>query len=348
MAESRLRNAASSPRRPLAEASPALSGGRGGVPLRHRAAGLALRVVTSAFRRMPEILAYAIADAAALPLVAVTLLHERRVAPLGRGLFRNQRIVFREGLSRRESRRLLFAWARHMGRLFVDFCRMPRLAPESAERSVDVQAFRELIPLAEEGRGLICVSGHLGVWELCPYLPSLLGFPVTVVVRPTGIAPVDAVLTAIRSAGGTRVLNKWGILLPLKRALERGEMVGLLADEDARERPIFAPFLGTLAATTPSVAFLQRVTGAPIVVASVHRVGRGRWRCHVWRVIRSAPAADAERAEREVTEAVNEALSRAILAYPEQWFWGSRRFFTRPPGERPGPDGLPPRAAREG
>jgi Kdo2-lipid IVA lauroyltransferase/acyltransferase len=314
-------------------------------PWRHRAAGFALRAVTGALCRMPASLAYALADAASLPLVAATLLHERRVAPLGRGLFRNQRIVFRERLTRRESWRLLFGWARHMCHLFVDFCRMPRLRADDFERSVDAQAFRELIPLVEEKRGVVCVSGHLGVFELCPYLPSLVGFPITVVVRPTGIAAVDAVLAGIRSAGGTRVLTKWGILLPLKRVLERGEMVGLLADEDARERPIFAPFLGTLAATTPSAAFLQRVTGAPIVVASVNRVGRGRWRCHVWRVIRAQPDLDPERAEREVTALVNEALSRAILAYPEQWFWGSRRFATRPAGERPGPDGLPPRAA---
>jgi KDO2-lipid IV(A) lauroyltransferase len=294
---------------------------------------------------MPEFLAYAIADAASLALVAATLWHERRVAPLGRGLFRNQRIVFREDLTRRRGWRLLFGWARHLCHLVVDFCRMPRLTPENFERSVESRAFRELIPLVEEGRGVICVSGHLGVFELCPYLPSLVGFPITVVVRPTGLAPVDAVLTEIRSASGTRVLTKWGILLPLKRVLERGEMVGLLADEDASGRAIFAPFLGTLAATTPSAAFLQRVTGAPIAVASVHRVARGRWRCHVWSVIRAKPDLEAERAEREVTFAVNEALSRAILAYPEQWFWGSRRFATRPAGEQPGPDGLPPRAA---
>jgi hypothetical protein len=122
-------------------------------------------------------------------------------------------------------------------------------------------------------------------------------------------------------------------------------VVGLLADEDT-QRPIFVPFLGTLAATTPSAAFLQRVTGAPIVVASVNRVGRGRWRCHVWRVIRFQPAADVASGERAVTASVSEALSQAIRAYPEQWFWGSRRFFTIPPGERPGPDGLPPRAVR--
>jgi len=320
------------------------SAGHACVPRLQRLAGLALRAVTSAFRRMPRWLAYGIADLASLPLVAATLLHEGRVAPLGRGLFRNQRIVFRERLTRREAWRLLFAWARHMTYLFVDFCRMPRLRPHDFESRVDAQAFLDLIPLAEEGRGLICVSGHLGVWELCPYLPSLRGFPMTVVVRPTGIAPVDEVLTAIRRSGGTNVLAKWGILLPLKRALERGEMVGLLSDEDARERPLFVPFLGTLAATTPSVAFLQRVTGAPIVVASVHRIGRERWRCHVWRVIRFDPTRDPEQREREVTSEVSEALSRAILAYPEQWFWGSRRFLTRPPGEAPGPDGLPPRA----
>jgi KDO2-lipid IV(A) lauroyltransferase len=313
-------------------------------PRAQRLAALALRALTSGFRKLPRALAYGIADAAALPLIAATLVHEHRVARLGRGLFRNQRIVFREAWSRRRAWRLLFGWARHMTYLFVDFCRMPRLSGEAFERRVDAREFRELIPLAEEGSGLICVSGHLGVWELCPFVAGLLGFPMTVVVRPTGSQPIDAVLGEIRSSGGTRVLAKWGILLPLKRALERGEMVGLLTDEDARDRQLFVPFLGTQAATTPSVAFLQRVTGAPIVVASVNRVGRERWRCHVWRVIRFDPTREPEALEREVTAEVNAALSRAIHAYPEQWLWGSRRFLTRPPGEQPGPDGLPPRA----
>ena len=344
MATSPSHDAASSPLPPPPLAGREAAVARGGAPWRERAAGLALTLATSFFRRLPGWLAYGLADLAALPLVAATLWHERRVAPLGRGLFRNQRIVFRVRLDWRAAARLLFAWARHTTWLFVDFCRMPRLDARTLERHVDARAFRELIPLAEEGRGLICVSGHLGVWELCPHVSSLLGFPMTVVVRPTGSAAIDAVLTRIRRSGGTHVLAKWGILLPLKRALARGGMVGLLCDEDASERALFVPFLGTLAATTPSVAFLQRVTGAPIVVASVHRVGRERFRCHVWRVIRWDPARDPERAEREITSEVSEALSRAILAHPEQWFWGSRRFLTRPPDEQPGAAGLPPRA----
>jgi KDO2-lipid IV(A) lauroyltransferase len=336
-------DAANSPRTARQVRKLGASGSQRLAPRAERAAGFALRALASALARMPSRLAYAIADLASLPLVAATLLHERRVAPLGRGLFRNQRIVFREELTRRQSRRLLFAWARHMTYLLVDFCRMPRLSPENLARHVDARAFEEAFPLAAQGRGVICVSGHLGVWELCPTVPSLRGFPMTVVARPTGLAPLDALLTSIRSASGANVVSKHGILLPLKRALERGGIVGLLADEDAGERAIFAPFLGTLAATTPSVAFLQRVTGATIVVASVHRVGRERWRCHVWRVIAFEPTPDRARREQAVTAAVNEALTRAILAHPEQWLWGSRRFQTRPPGEQAGPDGLPPR-----
>ena len=59
--------------------------------------------------------------------------------------------------------------------------------------------------------------------------------------------------------------------------------------------------------------------------------------------IRAGEEPDAEL--RRVTHAVNDALSRAILLHPEQWLWSSRRFLTRPPGESPGPDGLPPRWA---
>ena len=45
-------------------------------------------------------------------------------------------------------------------------------------------------------------------------------------------------------------------------------MVGFLADENTTEEPVFAAFLGTLAATSPMAAFLQRRTGAPIAVVS--------------------------------------------------------------------------------
>ncbi len=314
-------------------------------PLRQRVAGTALRAAAATVRRLPSALVYALADVASLAVVLYALVHERRVGRRGRGLLRNQRIVFRGRLTRSASWALLFAWARHMVLLAVDFCRMPRIDAANRARHVDFRALAELRKLHAEGRGVICVSGHIGVWELLGHATRLEGLPVSIVARRIPQSPLHDLVDSIRRLAGQEVIEQRGALRQLKRALDRGRLIGLLADEDAPEKPIYVPFLGTLDASSPAAAFLQRVSGAPIVVLGCHRVGRERFRIDVWRVIPSAGTRDADADPTHVTAAIAEALSRTILARPEQWLWGSRRYLTRPAGEQPGRDGLPPRAA---
>ena len=100
-----------------------------------------------------------------------------------------------------------------------------------------------------------------------------------------------------------------------------------------------------MAASTASPAVLQLHTGAPMVVASCERTAPLRYRLRVWDVIRAEPVADRDAAIVSLTTRVNEGLGRAIAACPDQWFWQGNRWSHRPPGEPPGPDGLPPLAA---
>lgn len=311
-----------------------------------RATPALLRAGVAGLGALPPRGSYALADAASLGVLAWTALHERRVAPQGRGLARNQRIVYREELDDARARRLRNAWARHMTRLAADLAHLRRLSPEALARRFDIGALPPLRAVLAEGRGLIAVSGHIGVWELLAQLPALSGLPVTVVARPSGSAALDGLLAELRARGGANVVPQRGALWRMAAALHRGEAVGFLADEDTRRRPVFAPFLGTQAATSPACARLQERTGSPIAIVSCHRTGTGRFRLDVWGLIR--PPAPSGTSRAEVCRAVNDALSRAILQHPEQWLWGSRRFRTRPATERPGPDGLPPRAAEEG
>jgi KDO2-lipid IV(A) lauroyltransferase len=307
-------------------------------------AAVLLRALAGLLGRLPVPVAYALADAAAPAVAVLARRHDRRAAAHGRGATRNQRIAYREAWTPDLSRRLQRGQARHLTRLVVDFARLPRLDAAAIRRCVDLRDFERLRKLAGEGRGVLCVSGHIGAWELPHQVSSRLGLPATVVARPARNAGVERVLRHLRTGAGQRVLDKRGALWKLTRALRRGDTVGLLADEDTAERGVFAPFLGTPAATSPVPAFLQRVTGAPIAVLTCPRVGTGRFRFRIWRVIRPVPGGDTEAEIQRVTEAINAALSEAILAYPEQWLWGSRRFATRPAGEVPGADGLPPAA----
>jgi len=291
----------------------------------------------AAARRLPPTLAYALVDLLAVPFLVLSVARDKLT---GRGVQRNLRIAYRDDLTRKTVR-FHWAWARHMGWLGVDFVHMPDIQQDNLARYVDLSEWDRIGQEYRRAEGVICVTGHIGVPELLGHVASLQGIP-TLGVFSSGAPHIDAVLMAIRSSGGQRVLPKSGAIWPLKKALDRGDAIGLAADENTRKNPVFVPFLGTLAATSTTPALLHLSTGAPIVVATIHRVGRLRYRLHVWDVITHAETGD-RRADLEVvSRKMNAALSRAIRAYPAQWFWGSRRFQTRPDGEIVGVDGIPP------
>lgn len=291
---------------------------------------------------LPARASYAVADAASLGVLAWSSLHERRVRRLGRGIRRNQRIVYRDALDSRAARRLHRAWARHLARMSADLASLAALPPSELSKQFDLSAIEGLRAVLAEGRGLIAATGHIGVWELLAQVPTLTGIPLTVVARPTGHPAIDALLDRARRRGGARIVPQKGAFWQLAGALARGQVVGLLADENRAARPIFAPFLGTTAATNPAPARLQLRTGAPIAVVSCHRTGTRRYRLDLWDLIRPSEGESPD--VQQVCARTNDALSRAIRACPAQWLWSSRRFHTRPPGEIPGADGLPPPA----
>ncbi len=291
---------------------------------------------------LPEWFAYFLAEAAAPILVLVTRVRERRISKLGRGLIRNQRIAFRDGLTPKRSRDLLWAWARHMTHLVVDACRMNCITRANLEERVDVSELSKIRELQAEGNGVICAGGHIGVFSLGGHVGALSGLPAVEVFRPADNPAVRGVFRRHRTRGGLRLLDKWGVLWALRKALARGDVIGLAVDENDRKSPAFAPFLGTMASANTTAALMQRNTGAPIAVVSVNRVSRGRYRFHVWEVIRNPKPREGKLELEPITRQISIALTRAILTYPEQWLWGSRRFQTRPEGEEPGPDGLPP------
>ena len=59
-------------------------------------------------------------------------------------------------------------------------------------------------------------------------------------------------------------------------------------------------------------------------------------------IIKDADTGDREQDLIAITTRCNRALGEGIKEAPEQWFWQSRRFRHRPPGEVPDEQGLPP------
>ncbi|MCK5940883.1 MAG: lysophospholipid acyltransferase family protein [Planctomycetes bacterium] len=292
---------------------------------------------------LPTWLAYAIGDLLAVPWFVYWSLHDRR-GRRSSGYWRNTRLAFREGsqLGPRRPRRHLWRWSRHIAWIMIDFCRMRRITADNLHEHCDLTEYPQVRELYEEGRGLIFATGHVGVWDGSGYVAGLLGLPITSVFRPSPLPALNRLIERLRTGTGQTVVARKKVMWTLKKTLEANEVIGLLADGGGKHSAVVAPFLGISARTVATPALLHLSTGAPIAVVAVLRTGRMRYRLRVFDVIRDAGTGDRERDLVAITTRINRALGQGIVEAPEQWFWQSRRFRHRPPGEQVGPDGLPP------
>lgn len=320
---------------------------RGALWQRLAVAGLA--AVIWAVGALPASFAYAIGDLLAVPWFVYWSLRDRR-GRRSSGYWRNVRIGFRPGsqLGAERPQRHLWRWSRHIAWIAIDFCRMSRITRDNLDQHCDLTEYDRVQSLYDEGNGVIFATGHVGVWDVSGYCAGLLGLPITSVFRPSPLPALNRLIERLRTTTGQRVVARKKVMWTLKKTLAQKQVIGLLADGGGKHSAVVAPFLGTAARTVATPALLQLSTGAPIAVVAVLRTGRMRYRLRVFDVIRSgehAPSGDRERDLIAITTRVNQALGQGLVEAPEQWFWQSRRFRHRPPGEQPQPDGLPPLAA---
>jgi len=294
---------------------------------------------------VPEWLAYAFGDLLAVPWYVYWRLHD----PAGRrskGYWRNVRIGFRPGSPLGPTRppRHLWRWSRHVCWLVIDFCRLRRITAANVHTHCDLADYEPLRAVLAEGRGLVFATGHVGVWDVGGYAAGLVGLPFTSVFRPSPLPALNRLIARLRTSTGQTVVARKNVMWTLKKVLLAREAIGILCDSGGKHSSVVAPFLGTPARTVATPAVLHLTTGAPIVVVGVLRTGRMRFKVRVYDLIRDADTGDRAADLVAITTRINAGLSRAIVEAPEQWFWQSRRFRHRPPGEVALPDGLPPLA----
>lgn len=294
---------------------------------------------------LPAWSTYGAASLVAWLLTPLFMAQGRRARPERTSLRRNFQIAFGADLSEAAIRELTFRVLRHLAWLTVDFARLPRFGRRELIESCTPEDMATLRALVAEGKGVMGVGGHVGVFTLLGHIGGAMGLPLHTVSRPNHNPHLQRVLRDRQEIAGQRNVDNHGIARELLGLLGRGEMVGILIDEDAKGSSLFLPFFGTLASVNPSIARFHLMTGAPIVVLTVHRVGRGRYRLAIQGVVRheGGGRATREQDQRLVMESITRLIERSIRVYPEQWFWNSRRWRTRPPGEAPGPGGIPPR-----
>ncbi len=183
------------------------------------------------------------------------------------------------------------------------------------------------------GTGVILAAPHLGCWEMIGVYCSMR-YPMTTLYRPPRLQQLDSAMKKARNRFGGRLAptDSRGVR-QLYQALRRGEMVGILPDQEpAGGQGLFAPFFGVEANTMVLLSRLARQSGAMVLFTYAERLPRGNG-YHIHFVPAPAGVDDADL--QTAVAHINRGVEQCIRNLPEQYQWSYKRFRSRPPGEAP-------------
>ena len=254
---------------------------------------------------------------------------------LDRTARRNLQIAFPH-MGAQEQSRILRGMYRNLGWQIAEFCQMPKYTPASLQAEVmRYDGLEHYLSAKSRGKGVLVLTGHLGAWELSSFSHSLLGHPMSMVIRRLDNPLVDEFVNSIRCMHGNRVLHKDDFARGLLRAMHAGETVGILMDTNMTPpQGTFVPFFGIEACTAVGMARVARKTGASVLPGFLLWSDQEqKYVLHFGPELELHRTSDAEADDQNNTALLARVTEDYIRRYPDQWLWLHRRWKTRPPGE---------------
>jgi KDO2-lipid IV(A) lauroyltransferase len=186
------------------------------------------------------------------------------------------------------------------------------------------------------GKGVVCVTGHLGNWELLIRRVVKAGFPFTVVAARSWDPRLDALVAEFRLEGGVPTVLREDPSggRKLLKSFREGKALGILIDQDTKVQSVFVPFFGRLDSSPRAAADLALRFGCPVFVGVSRRRGPrpGDGYTVLWEPVPYDPAAADKEAEAvAITARATAILERFIRGAPAEWVWMHRRWKTKPP-----------------
>jgi len=197
------------------------------------------------------------------------------------------------------------------------------------EPLVELEGKEHLDAVLDAGHGAILLSGHFTSLEIGGRLLSLY-LPFQAMYRTQRNALFDSFLYTRRRDYLVDVVSRKDTR-KLIRGIRDKIPTWYAPDQDfRRERNVFAPFLGVLAATITAGSRLAQTTGAAMLPYYPERKRDGSGY-----VLRIGPPLENFPSGDEVADAaaINQSIGELVRLHPENYMWIHQRFKTRPPGE---------------
>lgn len=218
----------------------------------------------------------------------------------------------------------------NLGITFLEMLYMPALNKDNIRGLVTIDHPEILWECLNKNRGVVMLACHMDNWEWLGAALALNGFPLSAVEKPQPNRVYSDFMNELRRGAGQEIFSRGtSEILGCVRAMKKGRMLGLIADQDGGYDGVFVPFFGKMAATPQGPSYFARKFKAPCVPIYIVRKEDG----YGHRIIVGSPFSYEDTGDREaddyaLTLKMTQSVERIIRKYPDNWLWFQHRWNT--------------------
>jgi KDO2-lipid IV(A) lauroyltransferase len=253
------------------------------------------------------------------------------------GVVTNLQVIGQGRWNRRQIAALARRTFQNYGQYLLDYMVMPGLHAAHKGRMVARELGQgHMVKALKQGKGVICITPHLGNWELGGLLLAFKGAQLYVLTLDEVDPQTKAFREEMRARKGIKniYINPEdptpAAIIEVVKVLKEKKVVAMLGDRPGNTNTIEVNFFGRKTRFPRGVATLAMATGATVLPVFVV-LKKGKY----WGIIErpiSFYSADRKGREQVISEGMEElarVFERYIKEYPDQWYnfypyWSNR------------------------
>jgi lauroyl/myristoyl acyltransferase len=200
-----------------------------------------------------------------------------------------------------------------------DLFRLSRLSLDEIEAITQVEGREHMDEALAQGKGAILFSAHFGNVDVLAQIPRAFGIPITGAVEHVEPERLFQYTLKLRTRHGVRMIPSDGPMMELRRALKRGELIGLPSDRGLGDNAREVEFFGSPAQLPAGPVRLALRTGAALIPGFGLRLPDNTFLARIEPALELPRTGDREADIAAGMEMVADVLERIILQAPDQW-----------------------------
>lgn len=239
----------------------------------------------------------------------------------------NLDFAFEDELNEKEKKEIVKKCYKNLVYNLADFVKNQGISKEELSKKIEFENSEILENTLKNGEKIILITAHYGNWELIPLSIGAFFAPLTGVGRPLESKVMDQILRKNREQFNIEMLNKKGAMKGMINALKNGRILGLLVDQNTRNKDgILINFFGKLARHTPSASLLARRFNAKIIPVFITTDDYEKYKITFYEPLNCPKTKNSEEDIKKCTQAQADITEKVIREKPDEWFWFHKRW----------------------